>query len=224
MSAASTVSIPLLSTRGLCVRLKGAEIISEATWELFAGDRLMIRGASGSGKSVMLRSITGLLPRAQGEIHFRNRDIRLIPATDYRARVVYVAQTPARFPGTVRDNLEIVRSLEATKKWCVPWEQVEHWMHTLHVAHLLDEPADQLSGGEAQRMGLVRALQLDPTVLLLDEPTSALDPALAHQVETVLLQWSTQSERAWVWITHNPAAMERLGTRVLQLENKRCIG
>ena len=82
---------------------------------------------------------------------------------------------------------------------------------------LLEQDADKLSGGEAQRMGLVRAMQINPTVLLLDEPTSALDGETAIEIEALLTRWVADGDRALVWVAHDPGQAERIASAVLRV-------
>ena len=188
-----------------------------ANWRVSEGGCLVVSGPSGVGKSVMLRAVADLVPRA-GQVLLGGVDTRQIPATELRARMIHVAQVPARMAGSVRANLEVVRTLSRVATRLMPWATVETYSDTLGIQPLLDKPMAQLSGGEAQRVGLLRALQCQPDVLLLDEPTASLDPAHVSIVETLLTQWRETGGRAVVWVAHSPEQADRVGTDGYVLE------
>src|SRR5205807_6803377 len=126
----------------------------------------------------------------EGEIRWRSQPLRgdLIPA--YRSRVIYLHQRPALFEGTVEDNLRLPFSLKAHRAGRFDRARAVARLAGLgRDPSFLDKSHRDLSGGEAQITALVRALQLDPDVLLLDEPTAALDGTAARAVERLLEHW-----------------------------------
>ncbi len=220
------MSTPLLEVRSLGVPFGDPPPIQDASWDLADGERIAVSGRSGSGKSVMLRALVGLLP-ATGTIRLSGQLTTELSAASFRVRVLHVPQTPPRLSGTIRDNLLAVRNLAAATERACPWEEVEEMLERLGIQSLLDAPAERISGGEAQRMGLVRALQLRPQVLLLDEPTAALDPESATAVESLVLDWVAKSTpakpRAFLWVAHDTAQAQRIGTRFLEIRDGRCF-
>ena len=192
---------PLLEVRSLSVTLEGKTLLDGVSLVLSPGDCLLVRGHSGRGKSLLLRAIVGLVP-ATGDVLVGGAPIDSPAAM--RARVTWIPQTPPRLPGTLRDNLLAVRDHAAVRARVEPLETTLGRVEALGLTHVLDRPADQLSGGEAQRLGLVRALQLQPDVVLLDEPTSALDPDSRAAVVAHLDAY--RDGRALVWVAHSDAA------------------
>lgn len=192
-------------------------LLHPATLAVRAGDRIALSGPSGAGKSVLLRALALLDPLDGGHVTWHGQAIgpRAVPA--YRCHVAYVRQRPALLPGTVEDNLHMPYRLHA-RRHSAGFDRdaaIALLAGAQRDASFLDKNAIDLSGGEAQIAALVRTLQTRPTVLLLDEPTAALDPASARAVEALLQHWFAQApeRHAWMWVTHDPAQAERIGSR-----------
>jgi putative ABC transport system ATP-binding protein len=167
-----------------------------------------IIGPSGAGKSSLLRLCNRLEVADGGSVSFRGEDVRVMDPLTLRHRVGMVFQTPTPFAGTVRDNLRVARAdLDDTRARGA-------LAHVGLDPGLLDRPAGELSGGEAQRMCLARTLVTGPEVLLMDEPTSSLDPAATlalEQLARALLAEGVVS----VWVTHDLDQMRRVADRVV---------
>lgn len=184
-----------------------------------AGARIAVRGPSGSGKSVLLRTLAWLDAPDRGTITWRGEPIRqsrpvTIPA--YRSAVAYLRQRPALLDGSVADNMRAPFALRQHRHAHYDASRVLGWLAVIgRGADFLDRRATDLSGGEAQIAALIRTLQLDPDVLLLDEPTAALDAEAAAAVETLVAGWfdAAPGARAYAWVTHDAAQAERVGTR-----------
>jgi putative ABC transport system ATP-binding protein len=130
----------------------------------------------------------------------------------YRTQVIYVPQRPTLFEGTVEENLQMVFQLVVHQQRRYCREQVVGDLGQLNRSEdFLAQAAPRLSGGEAQILGLLRALQLEPQVLLLDEPTASLDPDSTARVEVLLEHWLRgDGRRACIWTSHDAAQIERV--------------
>jgi putative ABC transport system ATP-binding protein len=211
---------PLLSVTALTRRdsLRNTTLLHPTDFVLSGGQRAVITGPSGSGKSVFLRALALLDPIDDGVIQWRGHAIARTAIPAYRRRVAYIAQRPAMLDGSVEDNLRYPFSLKVYRDVRFDRERVAGLANRAgRGADFLDKRASDLSGGEAQIAALIRVLQVDPDVLLLDEPTASLDPASALEIETLVDAWfkDAHNARASIWVSHDPAQAARVGERQL---------
>lgn len=209
---------PLLRAEGLGRHLGPRVLWQGFNVDLSAGERLALVGATGAGKTLLLRALALLDPLETGHLQLRGQPTAASTIPSYRSRVVLLPQRAVAFPGTVEANLRQVFRLASQRGRRFDRTRLLGWLQRLdRPAGILDQPAERLSGGEAQLMALLRALQLDPDVLLLDEATASLDAGTTAQVEALLRQWLAEGERACLFTSHDAAQIERLATRQLKL-------
>lgn len=218
----------ILSAQGLRRKTPDGSsfLLQDVTVNLEAGDRLVLSGPSGSGKSLLLRSLVLLDPLQQGTVYFRGRPVTRADIPHYRSQVVYLAQHPLLLEGTVEANLRAPFQLEQYRNRALDRAKVIDQLRALdRCVDFLGKASRELSGGEAQLVALLRVLQLSPRVLLLDEPTSALDPQTTLQIENLLLQWveTDSGERAFVWVSHDPQQRARVASRTLFIDGGRMV-
>jgi putative ABC transport system ATP-binding protein len=170
----------------------------------------VLAGPSGAGKSTLLRLLNRLDDPAAGEVRWRGRALTDWPPTELRRQVAMVFQRPPLFAGTVLDNLRVALA-------DVDIERATHVLeHVGLSAALLEQEATSLSGGEAQRMCVARALLTEPAVLLADEPTAALDRAARTTVEDLGRQLA-DSGVGVIWVSHDTDQLRRLADHVIVL-------
>ena len=170
----------------------------------------VVVGPSGAGKSTLLRLCNRLDVPDSGSIIFSGRPTDAIPVLELRRQVAMVFQEPVRFAGTVLDNLR-----EADRDLSV--QAATDLLNRVGLEPaFLDRVADALSGGEAQRMCLARALATNPSALLMDEPTSSLDPAATRVIEDLAIGLATDGMPI-IWVTHDTGQVQRLATSVVCL-------
>ena len=182
--------------------------------ELPDGGLTVVAGPSGSGKSTLLRLCNRLEVPSEGTVRHRGTDVAERDPLELRREVAMVFQRPVTFAGTVRDNLhEADRSLDD-----------DACAELLERAGLgsafLDRDAGELSGGEAQRACLARALATRPRVLLMDEPTSSLDGEAAAVLED-LARKLVEDGTPVIWVTHSQEQLRRLADHVVLLAEGR---
>jgi putative ABC transport system ATP-binding protein len=198
----------LLEARDLVVLREGRRILDGASMVVQPGEAVAVQGPSGSGKSTLVRTLATLIEPDSGAVLLEGRNAREIAPARFRTRVAFLAQQPAMFAGTVRDNLEAGPALQGKSLG-------EARARELTVAVGLDEgilgrEARSLSGGEKQRVALARALANSPEALLLDEPTASLDPDSGERI-VALLRGLCTSGITLVMVTHVDAHARALG-------------
>ncbi|HTP28217.1 MAG TPA: phosphate ABC transporter ATP-binding protein [Anaeromyxobacteraceae bacterium] len=208
----------LLRTDRLTRVAAGRPIVDAISVEIRAGDILAVVGPSGSGKSSFLRLLNRLDEPTDGSVYLDGRDYRDLAPRDLRRRVGMVMQTPVLFPGTVADN---VRYGPAQRGESVSDDSVAGILDLVGLPDFAERPVNHLSGGEAQRVAVARALANTPDVLLLDEPTSALDEAAKRGIEALVTQVVRARNLTCVVVTHDLAQAARLARRVLVIESGR---
>lgn len=180
-------------------------ILDDVDLELAGSGLTVVAGPSGAGKSTLLRLCNRLTVPTSGRVTFGGDDLAALDPLALRRRAGMVFQRPVTFPGTVAENLAVADP-DGTH------DPVAAIARVGLAAELVDRRADDLSGGEAQRMCIARALVTDPDVLLLDEPTSALDVDARLTVEDLLVELVLGGLTA-LWVTHDLDQAERLVRR-----------
>jgi len=220
----------LIEARNLSRRApgQGALLFQGISLSLYEGDRLALRGPSGAGKSVILRALALLDASDDGEVLWQGAQIAPAEVPNYRQKVIYLQQRSAMLPGSVADNLRLPFAFAASSGKSYQEAQARSWFTRLGRSDdFLTKNSRDLSGGEAQLVALVRALQLAPQVLLLDEATSALDLKTATAFHQLLTTWvadrpSSQGQdlplgRAMVWVTHDEQQLVSLSNREINI-------
>ena len=176
----------------------------DASFELGEGECIAVRGASGAGKTLLLRAIADLDPCAgRAKLDGASRD--LMPAPVWRAKVIYVPAEAGWWAETVADHFD-------------DWAEATALITALGLPDGCgDWPIERLSTGERQRLALVRSLVLRPRVLLLDEPTSGLDPDSAAAVEKLIADHREEGGGV-LWITHDADQAGRVAGRCLMVD------
>jgi putative ABC transport system ATP-binding protein len=201
--------------------------LDHVSLEIRGGERLVVQGPSGAGKTLLLRAAALLDPLDEGRVLWQEREIHRDAVTRFRATVVYCHQRPAMLAATVEKSLRrpFALKIHRAKKFDRPWI-LERLARLGRDEPFLDQPVANLSGGEMQIVALLRALQLAPQILLLDEPTAALDPKTSAAVEELVVDWieASPQARALVWVSHDVEQGERVATRKIFMESGRITG
>lgn len=199
----------------------GPWLLRGVSLKIEAGQRMALAGLSGSGKTLLLRSLARLDPIEEGQVFWRGQSIRGVRVPEFRRQVIYLHQRATLVESRVEDDLRAAFHLRVNRdrKFCL--SKILRWLQWLgRDPDLLQRRSSDLSGGESQLVAIMRAVQLEPDMLLLDEPTAALDPQTAEAVERLVDIWYQQQPdlRALVWVTHNPEQSRRVAGRQLTLQ------
>lgn len=207
---------------GATRRYPGGEGLGPIDLAIPAGRTTGVIGPSGSGKSTLLRLLLGLVTPDAGTVRFQGREVAGEDVLALRRRMGYVVQGGGLFPHlTAGDNAALVARH-------LGWEEARVAARLLELSRLVRLPPEalaryprQLSGGQAQRVSLMRALLLDPAVLLLDEPLGALDPVTRHDLQLDLRDAFRRLGKTVVVVTHDLAEAAWLADRLLVLRDGR---
>lgn len=206
-----------LAARGLLYEAGGRRLIDGIDLGLEPGRRTVVIGPNGAGKSLLLRLLHGLIEPASGEVLWRGR-----PADrEVRARQAMVFQKPVLLRRSVAANIDYAlaaRGIAASERR----ERVAAALRMGRLEEHAGRPARVLSGGEQQRLALVRALAVEPELLFLDEPSASLDPASTLAVEELVLGAHARGT-AIVLVTHDLGQARRLADEVVFLHRGRLL-
>ena len=214
---AEASTAPFLQARGLCFDAGGMPLIDRIDAGIRSHRRTVIMGANGTGKSLLLRLLHGLIQPTAGEVLWQGRPLD----RESRRAQAMVFQRPVMLRRSVLANLRFalaVRGIGGSERAAREAEAIER--ARLH--DLASRPARVLSAGEQQRLAVARALACTPRVLFLDEPTASLDPASTHAIEH-LIREAHESGVTIVLVTHDIGQARRLGEDLVFLHGGRVV-
>ncbi len=206
----------ILQCRNLTLRLNDRTVLESLSLEVAVGERLVVLGASGSGKTSLLRLIAGLVAPTDGQIFICGKLAStagkvLIPP--HKRGVAMVFQDLALWPHmNVFENIAFGLKMHGVPR-SERKRKVEAMLHTVGLEGYGKRRIDQLSGGEQQRVALARVLVLSPDILLMDEPLSSLDAALNRRLRKEIVSLQKQLGFTLLYVTHSEEEVEEIGTR-----------
>ena len=197
--------------RGNCIALEIDHL------QINAGQVTALVGPNGAGKTTLLLALAKLLKPAQGFILFNGHSLGKLPTLHYRRRIGFVMQDSLMLDRSVYDNVALGLHFRGISHHDTKL-RVETWLEKLKIAALRDRRATQLSGGEAQRVSLARALVLQPELLLLDEPFKSLDEAVHAVLLDDLKSLLPQANTTILFATHSSRDVRELADNKITLE------
>jgi ABC-type Fe3+/spermidine/putrescine transport system ATPase subunit len=211
---------PIVRLEGASVELGGKRVLGPLDLEIRRGEHLLVVGPSGCGKTTLLRAIAGLQRLDAGRIWIDGtlasevRQLRLPPE---RRRVGMLFQGGALWPHmSARETLAFVLRARGVPKE-LRAARIAELLALVELTDLEERKPGALSGGEAQRLALARALAMDPRILLLDEPLGPLDAELRESLITRLAELQERLNLTTLHVTHDPREVERLASRTLHM-------
>lgn len=191
------------------------DIISVDDLTISSNETTCIVGESGSGKTTFLKLLNHMVNYNQGTITYRGEDLKNLDPINLRREVILLPQAPVIFPGTVRDNLLIGLAFSGRKP--VDDKRLLEEMKYAGLDKRLDEEAEPLSGGEKQRLALIRVILMEPNVLLLDEPTSALDEGTELSIIEYINNYLKTKDKTLIMVTHSRELAKSMGDRMVNV-------
>ena len=227
MSVNADPSVPFLALRGLHKRFGENHVLRGVDLDIAAGGVTTILGGSGTGKSVMLKHMIGLLRADRGEIFVEGRDVTRLSEHDWvevRKSFGYVFQGAALF-----DSLTVYENVAYPLREHLHWpaeridERVAGCLESVGLGGIESQMPAELSGGMRKRVGVARAIALEPKAILYDEPTTGLDPANSQRIGELILSLRRRLAVTSVIVTHDLALCFGISDRVVLLEAGRII-
>ena len=218
---------PVLRTEHIYKSFGTNEVLKDFSMSLHKGENVVVLGKSGSGKSVLIKLIIGLLEPDRGTITLLDRnvgDLEDEELDELRERVGFLFQSNALYDSmSVRDNLEFPLRRHGRDK---SKEEVDalvmEALENVGLAHTVDMMPSELSGGMRKRIALARTLILKPEIMLYDEPTTGLDPITSREIVNLILKVQEIYKTSSIVISHDMACVRSLANRVVMLIDGRC--
>ncbi len=221
---AETEATPIVSLHGVWKSFDGRPILRGLDLDVAPGQSLVVMGPSGCGKSVMLKHIVGLLRPDTGEVRFKGSrvdDLSERRFTPIRRRIGFLFQSAALFDSmTVRQNVAFPL-LETGQAGPDLEDRVRRTLDRVGLADSLDQMPSELSGGMRKRVGLARAIVLEPEVVLYDEPTTGLDPIRANVINDLIVRLQRELNITSVVVTHDLDSAFQVADRMVLLHEGR---
>ena len=198
-------------------------VLSEVDLKLKKGETVVILGRSGTGKSVILKCIIGLIFPDSGSIEIFGEDFLNIKQSEkskLRIRIGFLFQSGALYDSmTVRQNLEfpIIRQPDYKKNDLSG--KVEEMLENVGLSEAIDKMPSELSGGMQKRIGLARTLMLEPEIILYDEPTTGLDPVTSNEISHLILDMQKKLDVSSLIVTHDMQCAKLVSNRIVVLKD-----
>ena len=216
---------PLIEFKNVSKRYDSHTAVNELNLTIYQGEFFVLVGGSGSGKSTTLRMINALTEPTDGDVYFNGRRIKDYDIRGLRHRIGYVLQQIALFPTmTVAENIALMPDI-------LGWPKAERKTRVNELLELVElDPAryrdrypHELSGGEQQRIGILRAIAAKPQVLLMDEPFSALDPLVRTVLQDQIAMIHQKFGTTIVFVTHDMQEAAKLACRIGVMHNGKLV-
>ena len=210
----------MIEYKNVVLRYTEKDILKDVNLRIEDGEFMVLVGPSGSGKTTMLKMINRLLEPTDGNIYMDGKRIKDYDERELRLSTGYVLQAIALFPNlTVAENIALIPEMKGWGKERVASKTVELLEKVgLPASDYADRKPHELSGGEQQRIGIVRAIIAEPKILLMDEPFSALDAISRKQLQTLTKDLHNEFGMTTIFVTHDTDEALKLGDRIAVLQ------
>jgi len=214
----------VISIEGLFKSFGKLNVLGGVNLEVYKGENVVVLGRSGSGKSVLIKIVSGLIKKDSGLVNVLGKEIETLSTKqlqELRLLIGFSFQSSALYDGmTVRENLEfpLVRNKRGLNKKQIE-QAVEQVLHDVGLLQTINQMPAELSGGQKKRIGIARTLILKPTIMLYDEPTGGIDPITCVELNNLINKVQKQYNTSSIIITHDLTCAKTTGNRIAMLIN-----
>jgi phospholipid/cholesterol/gamma-HCH transport system ATP-binding protein len=218
--------VPVIEINDLVKSFGQKNVLKGVSLNLYEGENLVILGKSGTGKSVLIKCIVGLLTPDKGSIKVFGKDIKETSKKDFnllRQKVGFLFQNGALYDSmTVKENLEfplvrLKKDLTKTERL----DKIKEVLENVGLTDVLDKMPSELSGGMRKRVSLARTIVVDPRIMLYDEPTTGLDPSTSDEISNLINEVQEKYKTSSIIITHDiNCAMKTADRLILMSDGK----
>jgi len=218
---------PLVHLEDIVLRFGDKTVLDGIDLKILSGDRLVVLGQSGGGKSTMLRLILGILKPTSGRVRYRHLEIQKLSRSrlnTLRSRIGMVYQYSALISSmTVRENLALpVEELGRKSRKQID-ELIKENLETVGMSGTEEKLPSELSGGMRKRVSLARALMMRPELILFDEPSAGLDPVISSVIDELIISLTEKTNTTSVIVTHEMESAFKIATRMAMLYQGKII-
>jgi len=215
---------PIIEITDLTIAFGTQQVLKDLSLKLYNGENLVVLGKSGSGKSVLIKCIVGLLRAESGSIMVFNQDVMSINVnelSEVRKSIGFLFQSGALYDSmTVKQNLEFpLLRLKKELNQKQRDEKIEEALENVGLKESLHKMPSQLSGGMRKRISLARTIIVDPKILLYDEPTTGLDPVTSDEISLLINDIQKKYKTSSIIITHDIECARATADRLIMLQN-----
>lgn len=218
---------PALRLKGVCKAFGNRVVLDKVDLEVPYGRGICVMGRSGTGKSVLLKHIVGLMKPDAGRVFVAGHDVTDMTSAELatvRTKIGFLFQNSALFDSlTVGENVAFPLRRHTDLPDAEIRDRVVHKLDQVGLARDVDKMPAALSGGMRKRAGLARAMALDPALLLVDEPSAGLDPITSTEIDELLLRVKRDQGATLVVVTHNVPSARAIGDELIFLHEGRIL-
>lgn len=215
---------PVIEIDDLYKSFDNQEVLNGISLKLYKGENLAVLGKSGSGKSVLIKCIVGLLKSDAGTIQVFNKTLNSLTRKELgemRQKIGFLFQSGALYDSmTVKENLEFpLKRIKRDMSREEIKDKIDEVLEQVGLADTLDKMPSQLSGGMRKRISLARTIIIDPLVMLYDEPTTGLDPVTSAEISALINKVQKKYKTSSIIITHDIHCANTTADRMVMLDN-----
>lgn len=228
MAETENIQEPVIEINGLYKSFGDLHVLRGVDLKVEKGENVVVLGRSGTGKSVLIKIIVGLLRQDRGDVKVLGREVSALnekELRDLRLKIGFSFQNSALYDSmTVRENLEfpLVRNVKNLTRAEID-QQVESVLDAVGLSQTINQVPSELSGGQRKRIGIARTLILQPEIMLYDEPTAGLDPITCLEINELINEVKEKYHTSSIIITHDLTCARDTGDKIAMLLDGRFL-